>query len=120
MAKQTEEKIQQIKRSAEKIESVPALEKLEKIKATKLLEEINSSLNQNQIHDKDAQNRKNYRRIELDAKLDEVEKIIEWPALVNEAQENISQGKNLIESYGSDEDKSAFIRLEKETNKAIN
>ena len=49
-----------------------------------------------------------------------IEKIIEWPALVNEAQENISQGKNIIEAYGSDEDKSAFIRLEKETNKAIN
>jgi molecular chaperone DnaK len=119
LAKQTEERFNKISEAAEKIESIPALEKLEIIKATKMVEEINSSLNQNQIQDKDAQNRKNYRRIELDAKLDEVEKIIEWPALVNEAQENISQGRKFIEAYGSDEDKIAFNRLEKETNKAI-
>lgn len=119
LAKQTEERFNKLREAAEKIESVPALEKLDKIKATKMVEEINSSLNQNQIQDKDAQNRKNYRRIELDAKLDEVEKIIEWPTLVNEAKENINQGKKIIEAYGSDEDKIAFSRLEKETTKAI-
>jgi molecular chaperone DnaK len=120
LAKQTEERFNRISEAAEKIESVTALEKLEKIKATKMVEEINSSLNQNQIQDKNAPNRKNYRRIELDAKLDEVEKIIEWPALVNEAEENIREGKKIIEAYGSDEDKMAFNRLEKETTKAIN
>lgn len=120
LAKQTEERFNRISEAAEKIESVTALEKLEKIKATKMVEEINSSLNQNQIQDKDATTRKNYRRIELDAKLDEIEKIIEWPTLVNEAQEKISLGRKIIEEYGSDEDEMAFNRLEKETTRAIN
>ncbi|MGA8849525.1 MAG: Hsp70 family protein [Dehalococcoidia bacterium] len=59
------------------------------------------------------------RRIELDARLDEIEELIAWPVLITEADTQIEGGRDIVQKYGDSQDIADFSRLTEETRKAI-
>jgi len=59
------------------------------------------------------------RRLELDARLDEIEELISWPVLIAEAEAQISGGRDIVQQYGDSQDIADFSRLTEETRKAI-
>jgi molecular chaperone DnaK len=59
------------------------------------------------------------RRIELDARLDEIEESINWPVVIAEAEAQIAGGRDIVKQYGDSQDAADFSRLTDETRKAI-
>jgi molecular chaperone DnaK len=59
------------------------------------------------------------RRIELDARLDEIEESLSWPVLIAEAEAQISGGRDIVQQYGDSHDIAEFSRLTEEARKAI-
>lgn len=84
-----------------------------------MVDEIGPAINLMQQNDVESLDRRQRRRIELDVKLDEIEKLISWPALVAEAEAEISGGREIIDNYGDPQDNDDFSRLETDVRKAI-
>ena len=59
------------------------------------------------------------RRLELDARLDEIEELISWPVLIAEAEAQIASGHDIVNQYGDSQDVADFSRLTEETRKSI-
>lgn len=59
------------------------------------------------------------RLIELKALLDQLETFIEWPALVEEAREEIERAGNVVSEWGNEAAKKKMAELETEINQAI-
>jgi molecular chaperone DnaK len=59
------------------------------------------------------------RRIELDARLDEIEEYLTWPVVIAEAEAQIAGGRDMVQQYGNSQDMADFSRLTEETRKAI-
>lgn len=119
LTEKAKERLDEVGERIQQIGSTRADELLEQIKDEGLIEEINTSLVSMQRHDQDALDRCQRRRIELDAKLDEIEDLVAWPALVLEAETTISDGHQLVKDYGDSQDNSDFSRLEEDIQKAI-
>ncbi len=67
----------------------------------------------------DSANEAQRRLIELKVLLDQVETIIEWPALVLEAKEEIERTENVVSKWGNDAAKVKKAELEAEINEAM-
>lgn len=71
------------------------------------------------IHDLDAAGRADNLRRDLDARLDAVEAALEWPRLVDEAQEEIKRSRDVVEKAGDADDKRAIRVNVNEVEEAI-
>ncbi len=69
--------------------------------------------------DQDAGDKAQNRLLDLKIAIDEVEDSLEWPALVAQAEEKITEAHKIIDQYGTPEAKRKLSQLENETRQAI-
>jgi len=112
-------RLEEIRGKNQQIGSTSAADLLQQIENEKLVVEIDATLISVEQTDKEALNRLQRRRIELDAKLDKIEELIAWPALIVEAEAEISGGREIVDKWGDSQDNDDFSRLEEDTRKAI-
>ncbi len=91
---------------------------LEQIESEDILNEIDSLLDAAKV-DPDSRNKAKNRMLDFNTILDYAEDAVEWPTLVVEAEGMIQDTKNLVEEYGTGDDKYKFSSLEKEIETAI-
>lgn len=96
-----------------------AQELLQSIDRENMMHDVDSALNAAKGGDQDAEDRCQNRLLDLKNALDEVEDILMWPLLLEEAKEKISKTGELINTHGKSEDKRAFSALETEIKAAI-
>ena len=92
---------------------------LKQIEEEHLVAEIDPKIDIVQQHNGESLDRRQRRRLELDVKLDEIEALISWPAMVGVSEAEISGGREIIENYGDSQDNNDFSRLEGDIRKAI-
>jgi len=119
LVERAKQRLDEVGERARKAGSTRAEELLKQIEDEGLTEEVNTPLVSMQREDQEALDRRQSQRIDLDEKLDEIEDLIAWPALVLEAETQISAGRPLVEEYGDPQDNDDFSRLEKNVQKAI-
>lgn len=119
LSEKAKTRLEEVREQTRQTGSPHADDLLQQIEKERLVHEIDTSLISVQQHDPDALDRCQRRRIDLDAKLDEIEDLIRWPALVSEAEAEISEGRELVQKFGDSQDIDDFARLEEETRKAI-
>ncbi|MFC1952608.1 Hsp70 family protein [Chloroflexota bacterium] len=117
LVEKTKERLNEIDEKVQAVGSTRAEELLEQIEKEGLITEINASFIS--IQEQEGLDRRERRRIELDVKLDDIEDLIAWPALVVKAETEILEGQQLVKDYGDSQDKKDFSRLEEEIQKAI-
>jgi len=112
-------RLEEIRSKNQEIGSTSADTLLKQIEEEHLVDEIDSTTDLVQQHNGESLDRRQRRRIELDVKLDEIEELISWPAMVTEAEAEISGGREIVEKYGDPQDNNDFSRLEEDVRKAI-
>jgi len=112
-------RLEEIRSKNQEIGSTSADTLLKQIEEEHLVDEIDSTTDLVRQHNGESLDRRQRRRIELDVKLDEIEELISWPAMVTEAEAEISGGREIIEKYGDPQDNNDFSRLEEDVRKAI-
>ena len=112
-------RLEEIRNKNQQIGSESAENLLKQIEDEHLVDEIDATVNLVQQNDKEALDRRQRRRIELDVKLDKVEESITWPAQVSEAETMIQEGRQLVHDHGNPQDNNDFSRLEEDIQKAI-
>jgi molecular chaperone DnaK len=100
------------------IEHARAQELICQIEDEQLVQEIESSLTIAET-DPNAASLCNARLRELKGRIDEIEEMLEWPALLAEAEEQLSDARQLVDLYGNDEEKARLDALERETRRAV-
>jgi len=115
----TKKRLEAIRNKNQQIGSTSADDLLKQIETKHLVDEIDPAVDFKQQSDIESLDRRQRRRIELDVKLDEIEELISWPALVAEAGTEISGGREIIDNYGDSQDNDDFSRLEAAVRKAI-
>jgi len=92
---------------------------LQKIENEQLVRQIDMPLMVTQQDKQETLDMCERRRIELDARLDEIEELIAWPVLITEADTQIEGGRDIVQKYGDSQDIADFSRLIEDTRKAI-
>lgn len=95
-----------------------AVASLEKLESSSLLKEIESALDHAK-GDVDAAEKAESRILELACKLDELENLVEWPALVKEFELTVARTEKLIEQHGQDQHVAAAKEIRQEAQSAI-
>ncbi|MDH4240110.1 MAG: Hsp70 family protein [Phycisphaerae bacterium] len=111
--------LQKVHEQAKLAGSARADDLLKRIEDEQLVGQIDVPGMVTQQEEQEALDRCERRRIELDARLDEIEELINWPVLVAEAEAQIAGGRDIVKQYGDSQDAAAFSRLAEETKKAI-
>jgi molecular chaperone DnaK len=119
LAERAKTRLEEVQERTQQTGSTQANSVFQEIENEQLVHQIDTSLISVQQHEQGAKDRCQRRRIELDAKLDEIESMMRWPALVSEAEAEISNGRELVQKFGDSQDNDDFARLEDETRKAI-
>jgi len=119
MADKAKSRLEDVRERLGQIDSTNGENLLRQIDDERLLDEINNSIIAIHQNDQDAPDRCQRRRIELDAKLDKIEELIAWPALISEAETTLSDGREIVIEYGDSGDNNDFSRLEEDIEKAI-
>lgn len=119
LSEKAKKRLEEVREKTRQTGSARADDLLQQIEDERLVHQIDTSLISVQQHDPDALDTCQRRRIDLDAKLDEIEDLIRWPALVSEAEAEISEGRELVQKFGDSQDNDDFARLEDETRRAI-
>ncbi|MFC1906901.1 Hsp70 family protein [Chloroflexota bacterium] len=112
-------RLEEIRNNNQQIGSKSAADLLQQIENEQLVSEIDATANSVKQNDKEALNRLQRRRIVLDVKLDDIEKLIAWPTLVLEAETTLSNGREIVTKYGDSQDNIDFSLLEEALEKAI-
>jgi len=112
-------RLEEIRNKIQSIESPDAGDILKQVDEEHIIDEIDPDRELVQQNNGESIDRRHRRRIELDVKLDEIEELISWPAMVAEAEAEISGGREIIENYGDSQDNNDFSRLEGDVKKAI-
>ena len=112
-------RLEKISQQAELAGTGQAADLLRQIENEQLVHQMDTALTAAKRGDREAPDRCERRRIDLDQKLDEVEALIKWPVLVAEAEVQIASGRGAVEQYGNADDADGFARIEEDTRKAI-
>jgi len=115
----TKKRLEGIRNKNREIRSTSADNLLKQIEEEHLVDEIDSTIDLMQQNNGELLDRRQRSRIELDVKLDQIEELISWPAMVAEAEAEISGGREIIKNHGDSQDNDDFSRLEEEVRKAI-
>jgi len=108
-----------VREQAKLARSSRANDLLQKIEDEQLVRQIDITLISTQQDKQEALDTCQRRRIELDARLDEIEEYLTWPVVIAEAEAQIAGGRDVVEKYGDSQDIADFSRLTEETRKAI-
>lgn len=111
--------LEKVREQARLVCSARADDLLQKIENEQLIRQIDMTLMSTQQDKQEALDTCQRRRIELDARLDEIEELIAWPVLIAEADTQIEGGRDIVQKYGDSQDIADFSRLTEETRKAI-
>jgi molecular chaperone DnaK len=111
--------LEKVREQAKLAGSARADDLLQKIESEQLVRQIDMTLMSTQQDEREALDTCQRRRIELDARLDEIEEHLTWPVVIAEAEAQIAGGREMVEQYGSPQDVADFSRLIEETRKAI-
>jgi molecular chaperone DnaK len=90
----------------------------QRIDGERMVQNVETSLNASQ-GDQDARDKAQNRLLDLKVAIDQLEDALEWPALLQEAEAQIKNSRNLMDQYGKPEDKSRFAQLEREIRQAM-
>lgn len=118
-AEKAKSRLEDVREKLDQIDSTNGENLLQQIDDDRLVDGINNSVIAINQNDQDAVSRCQDLRIELDVKLDEIEELITWPALVLEAETTLSSGREIVTEHGDSQDKNDFSRLEEDIEKAI-
>lgn len=111
--------LERVREQAKLAGSARADDLLQKIENEQLVHQIDMNLMSTQRDEQEALDTCQRRRVELDARLDEIEELINWPVLIAEAEAQITSGHDVVKQYGDSQDVADFSRLTEETRKAI-
>ncbi len=112
-------RLEEIRNKNQQIVSTSADDILQQIETEHLVDEIDPSVDVIRQNDRESLDRRHRRRIDLDVKLDKIEELIAWPALVSEVETTIQEGRQLVQDYGDSQDNDDFSRLEEDARKAV-
>jgi len=118
-AEKAKSRLEKVHEQAKLAGSPQANDSLQKIEKEQLVHQIDIILTSTQQDEQEALDTCQSRRIELDARLDKIEELINWPVLVAEAEAQIAGGEDIVKQYGDSQDVDDFSRLAEETRKAI-
>ncbi|MBN2547791.1 MAG: Hsp70 family protein [Anaerolineales bacterium] len=90
----------------------------EKVEGEQMVEQIDTSLSA-AGGDRDAADKAQNRLIDLKVTIDQVEDALEWPALVAEAQQQITNTRQIIHDYGDEDNRQLMDQLEQGIQQAI-
>jgi molecular chaperone DnaK len=91
---------------------------VQKVDGEEMVENIDVALNA-ASGDRDAGDKAQNRLLDLKVVIDQVEDVLEWPTLVKEAQEQISNSRSIINDYGDANAKSRFSQMEADIQRGI-
>jgi len=111
--------LQKVREQAKLAGSARADDLLKRIEDEQLTRQIDMPPMVTQQDKREALDTCERRRVELDARLDDIEELINWPVLVAEAEAQITGGQDIVKQYGDSQDVDDFSRLAEETRKAI-
>ena len=111
--------LERVREQAKLAGSARADDLLQKIESEQLVHQIDMTLMSTQRDEQESLDTCQRRRVELDARLDEIEELINWPVLIAEAEAQIAGGHDIVKQYGDSQDVADFSRLTEETRKAI-
>lgn len=115
----TKTRLEKVCEQARLAGSTQANDLLQKIEDEQLVGQIDTTMKSTQWDEQEALDTCQRRRTELDARLDEIEELINWPVLVAEAEAQIAGGQDIVKQYGDSQDVDDFSRLAEEARKAI-
>jgi len=112
-------RLEKVREQARLAGSARADDLLQKIENEQLVRQIDMTLMSTQRDEQEALDTCQRRRIDLDARLDGIEELINWPVLLAEAEVQIASGHEMVKQYGDSQDIADFSRLTEDTRKAI-
>lgn len=112
------EKYENLLEKAKNESDSKALKILEQIESENILIENESLLDAAKV-DPDSGLKAKNRILDFKTILDNAEDALEWPTLVNEAQEVIRKSKEIVDEHGTANDKHRFSSLKKEIERSI-
>lgn len=118
-AEKVKTRLKKIHEQAKLAGSTQAEDLLQRIENEQLVHQIDMILTSTQQDEQEVLDACQRRRIELDARLDEIEELINWPVLIAEAEVQITGGQDMVKQYGDSQDVADFSRLTEELRKAI-
>lgn len=95
-----------------------AINILKQIESENILSEIASLLDAANV-DPDSRNKAKNRKLDFNTILDEAEDALEWPTLVIEAKEKIQISEDILDKYGTTNDRNKFSMFKNEIENAI-
>jgi molecular chaperone DnaK len=111
-------RLEQLRKKAEEANELPAVQVLQRIDSERMLHEVERALDVAGV-DQDAADKCEKGLMTLRLALDELESILDWPALVREAEGDLERSKELIQAIGSAADKQASAILEREIRQSL-
>jgi molecular chaperone DnaK len=116
--KQEKDRLQKVQDKAQETRIAKAEELLEKIRLEQMVEDVELLLEaaRNDTLSADKCQRS---LLELAIAIDKIEDEFKWPALVEQAEKELEQDREIVNRYGTASDKSRFESLENETRVAI-
>jgi molecular chaperone DnaK len=112
------ERLDKIRKQADETGDETAQDVLDRVDRERMVHEVEGSLAAASA-DPDARQKAQNRLGDLRVALDEAEDAVEWPVLVKEAEESVSQSKAIAREHGNSGDTRALERLEAEVRRAI-
>jgi molecular chaperone DnaK len=95
-----------------------AQEVLYRVDRERMVHDVDAALVASQ-GDRDAADKCEKRVLDLNEAVDQVEDLLEWPVLLKETEEALTDAKKIISQYGNSADKQALAAFEKEIREAI-
>ncbi|MBW2559149.1 MAG: Hsp70 family protein, partial [Deltaproteobacteria bacterium] len=111
-------RLDEARKKAQTIGDLKGQELLQRIDRERMEHELDASLAASRV-EADAADKCDKRLLDLRLAVDELEEVLEWPALLAEAEEEIRVTKEVIQEHGNSGDKEKMKTLEKETRQAM-
>ena len=108
-----------LEKKAHQVNDAAAQEQLEAIRSNERLAEIRTSIAAWSGGDRSGAGRARNQLVELAKELDNVEDLVEWPALLVEYRESLDDIRRVVHEYGDDRAQHALTGLEQEGDQAI-
>jgi molecular chaperone DnaK len=111
-------RLEQLRQKAEETNELAAVKVLQRIDSQRMLHNVERALDMAGI-DQDAADKCEKGLMTLRLALDELESILDWPALVREAEQDLERSRELIQAIGSAADKQSSATLEREIRQSL-
>ena len=117
-AEAEKKRLEQVREKARKTGDGKALQALRRVDSEQMVHEVEAGLAASQ-DDPDAADKCSKRLLDLKQAIDDAEDALEWPGLVAEAEQEISNATQVAEKCGENEDRELAATLEREIRQTI-